>query len=141
MGILISEVPVNKRIEILGRMFNGLREIRNAVEVRARVENSIFGGRSIWRTGPRKEIPGIHVLELYEPYPCFDSEDYASENRQYSNFFFSEKPFTDADINRLAKLDHRCNYRIVKAGIQESALPAVYYVGEGNMMTVAYPEP
>lgn len=47
---------------------------------------------------PGNRIIGLHVLEIYERYPCFDASDYAYEDRYYRNFFFSEKSFTKEEI-------------------------------------------
>ncbi len=128
--IWIREVSKTSKIEILGHVFNGLNEIKSAVESYCRVE------REPWDTEPKSPVEDIHVVCVYEPYPCFDSEDYANEDRDFSNYFFSTKPFTKQQIERLAKLPGRCNAQMVIETIPEWAVPAVYYRGEGDKIIV-----
>jgi len=129
--VWIREVSKNSEIEILGHVFNGLSEIKEAVEVFCRM------GWHHWNTDPTSKVEGIHVICVYERYPCFDSWDYANEDREFSNYFFSDKPFTEQQIERLSKLPGQCNAQIVNDSMPEWALPAVYYRGEGDTMVVA----
>ena len=77
-------------------------------------------------------MDGIHVLELYMHYPCFDFEDFLYENRVYSNFFFSREPFTDEDINRIAEMPRETNYCLVHERMDEANLPAIYFQGDSH---------
>lgn len=129
--ICIREVSKNTKVEILGHVFNGLNDIRRAVETYCRIE------REPWDTEPKKAVEGIHVINVYEPYPCFDSEDYANEDRDFSNYFFSTKPFTKQQIERLSKLPSRCNAQMVNDAMPEWAVPAVYYRGDGDSVIIA----
>ena len=129
--IYIQEVGKNSKVEILGHFFNGLVDIKKAVETYCRID------RDSWNTVPQSPVNGIHVICVYEPYPCFDSEDYANEDRDYSNYFFSIKPFTKQQIDRLSKLSGRCNAQIVCDTMPEWAVPAVYYSGNGDKMVLA----
>lgn len=129
---IIREYPKNERIEILGHTFNGLSEIKQAVEFYSRV-----GGTFGMATTPKKPVNGVHVVEVYEPYPCFDSDDYASEDRDFCNFFFSTKPFSKSDIKRLERLPNRCNAKMIQSDMPEWALPAVYYGGDCDTILVA----
>lgn len=130
-NVCIHEVSTTSKIKILGHIFNGLSEIKKAVEIFCRI-----GGKA-WDTEPQSPISGIHVTCIYESYPCFDSEDYASEDRDFSNYFFSTKPFTKEKIMQLSKLPGRCNAQIIDEKMCEWAVPAVYYGGEGDKMIVA----
>lgn len=129
--ICIREISKTSKVEILGHIFNGLADIKKAVESYCRI------GRDSWNTEPKSQADGIHVICVYEPYPCFDSEDYANEDRDFSNYFFSTKPFTKQQIARLSKLPGRCNAQIVDEKMPEWAVPSVYYGGEGDNMIVA----
>ncbi len=129
--INIKEIGKNSKIEIFGHVFYGLSDIKRAVETYCRIE------RDSWDTEPKSPVDGIHVICVYEPYPCFDSEDYANEDRDYSNYFFSTRPFTKQQIDRLSKLTGRCNAQIVCDTMPEWAAPAVYYNGDGDKMIVA----
>lgn len=129
--IWIREVGKASKLEILGHEFNGLTDIKKAVESYCRV------GGDPWDTESKSKIEGIHVVCIYEPYPCFDSEDYANENRDFSNYFFSTEPFTKEQIARLSRLPGRCNAQMVSDTMPEWALPAIYYRGEGGKLILA----
>lgn len=133
-NIIIRELPKTTSIQVLGHIFNGLADVNNAVGTNCRVN------REPWNKEPKSPVDGIYVICVYEPYPCFDAEDFASENRDYKNFFFSTKPFTEQQIDRLSKLPYKCNYQMVCDTMPEWALPAVYYSGCGEKMIVATPE-
>lgn len=60
----------NEKIEVLGTTFNGVKDVW---------EHAISG----------ESNNGVYVAEDSEHYPCFDSSDYAYENRYYFNFIFS----------------------------------------------------
>ena len=129
--IWIREVSKTSEVEILGHVFNGLTDIKRAVESYCRI------GRESWGTEPKYPAAGIHVVCVYEPYPCFDSEDNANEDRDFSNYFFSTEPFTKRQIEQLSKLPVRCNAQMVNETMPEWAIPAVYYRGDGDTMTIA----
>lgn len=131
-NIIIREFSKTAKIEILGHTFNGLAEIKQAVEFYSRL-----GRNNRWKTEPKKPVDGLHVIELYEPYPCFDSEDFASEDRDFCNFFFATKPFSKSEVMRLEELPHRFNAQIVDRRMPIWALPAVYYGGYGDKVIVA----
>jgi len=135
--IVIKEKSINAPVEVFGHTFKGLQAIKQAVELESRVEKSIFGKRNIYEGKGKGIVPGIHILRLYEPYPCFDAEDYATEHRQYSNYFFSTEPFDLAMIEKLANRRHLSNARLVYADTPEWALPAIYYGGYGDKMIAA----
>ena len=133
----IKHYSTNDQIEILGHIFNGLEEIENAVEIETRVSNAI-GERYIRQIHPENVIPGIHILKLYEPYPCFDSSDFMYENRRYCNYFFSKNPFTTDDITRIANTRWHNNYCLVNENMNKEFLPASYYGGTtGDDLIVA----
>lgn len=129
--IYIREISKTSKVEILGHVFNGLSDIKKAVETYCRIE------RDSWEIEPKSPVSGLHVVCIYEPYPCFDSEDYANEDRDYSNYFFSTKPFAKQQIDKLSKLPGRCKAQIVCDSMPEWSVPAVYYRGDGDKMVVA----
>lgn len=145
MEVHIKVVPRDGQILILGHTFNGLTDISEAVGVTARITQSYFDKkRQISRKDPTKPVSGIYVLELYEPYPRFDAEDYATENRKYHNFFFSPEPFTDEKINQIAKLSRRNGFltnELVSDQMPAEYLPAVYFGGDSHhKLFVAFEE-
>lgn len=130
MGIEIKHFSVDDKINISGTIFNGLQDILDSVELSARVIPYSSGDRDIVKKTPKKPKENLHVLELYMPYPVFDFEDSLNENRQYSNFFFSDIPFTDEDVVKLAKLHLSPNYCLVNENTDKNILPAVFYQGD-----------
>ena len=115
-------------IEISGHAFHGIDDIEKAVEVETRVSNSI-GPRYINRIDPEKPVAGIHVLKVFQPYPCFDASDLMYENRRYCNYFFSKEPFSDERINCIADSKWRNNYCLLSGDMDENLTPAIYYGG------------
>lgn len=133
----IKHYSTNDKIEILGHVFNGLEDIDNSVEVETRLSNSI-GERYICQITPKTPVPGIHVLKIYQPYPCFDSSDFMYENRRYCNYFFSKEKFTEEIINTIADSYWFDNYCLVHQDMDEKFTPAVYYGGSSwNDLIVA----
>lgn len=103
--VVLEDLPNDGKIEILGHVFTGIEEISKAVEVKGRVTPDFRGERDLEEIIPEKPIEGLHILELYQPYPCFDSYDSLYENRRYRNFFFSTTPFSMERINEIANLN------------------------------------
>lgn len=139
MKAKIEFLPTDSKITIFGHTFNGLDEIREAIEAHTRRGEMFFPG-AILRVNPRKPVDGIHVLRVYEPYPCFDESDYEYEDRVQSDYFFSTKPFTRKSIMAISHLRAAHKIEFTEDGMPEEALPAIYYCGEGDIMTVATKE-
>ena len=86
------------------------------------------------QTSAKFQIPEkrgkLHVGELWERYPCFDSWDYATESRFYRTCIIRKEPIKETEMLRLKK-----------CGIGERTpldmLPMVYYGGDGGFMLVA----
>lgn len=134
-------VPINEPITILGHTFQGLKEIRDAVEAISSVGHGKMKGNRfvgwdkpyIFTQAPTTRIQGVHVLEIHQRYPCFDSSDYTYEDRYFTNYFFSERPFTKDVIFKLALLPYKGNCELDINELPES-FPHIYYVGEGENM-------
>ena len=67
----MKRVRNNATVEVMGVKFFGVREMIK----HARLEKPKFG---------------VYVGEDSERYPCFDYEDYATEDRYYTNLVFAE---------------------------------------------------
>lgn len=78
------------------------------------------------------------ILEKYKFFPCFDSYDYASENRFYHNFLFCDDK-NDAAIKKVSfdaiPKTYGC---IVDQNYPKDLRPLVYYADESDCMTVYY---
>lgn len=64
------EVNKERRIEVYGVCFGGVSELKKVAL-------------------SRKPKNGVYVGVQMERYPCFDSSDYAYENRYYTHFVFA----------------------------------------------------
>ncbi len=56
---IISEVPATSKVEILRHVFNGLADIKNAVETYCRI------GDTPWGTEPKAPVTGLHLICIY----------------------------------------------------------------------------
>lgn len=92
----------------------------------------IFGGLNDFLTSYKDK--GIYLNSEKERYPCFDSYDYANENRYYTNYFLSDTPFKDEQIAEHSKLPHGSNYDMATEKLQPRHLPMIYYKGDGLYM-------
>lgn len=144
---LIKEVSIQDTITILGVEVHGLRALRDAIECRSTVGSTFINGKGIEVIcdepyisfeKPKNPIHGLHVLEFYEPYPCFDSSDYAYEDRFYWNFFFSKTPFTKTEVRRLAFVKRYGGLEFIKHEMEEWMLPSIYFDGDNETMTYAF---
>lgn len=136
------EAPVDAVIEIFGHRFNGIKDIKNAVEVCARYNDMMAhpeDKKNIKHKKAANPVPGIYVLELWEPYPCFDEHDYAYEHRYYGNYFFSRKPFKDNQIFKLAQMRSLYNYQLISDELNSEAIPAVHYGGDSSNPLIIFP--
>lgn len=75
------------------------------------------------------------VSELYERYPCFDSEDYANENRFYLNFIIRDTVVTRDDLEKLNTLRGGNSQKLTEQ-TPSNMLPMVYYDGESGYILV-----
>ena len=130
--VVLEVLPNDGKIEILGHVFTGIEEISKAVEVRGKMTPDFRGERDLVECIPEKPIEDLHILELYQPYPCFDSYDSLYENRRFSNFFFSNIPFSDERINEIVNLKKTTNYCMVNEDMNVDFLPAVYFQGDSR---------
>lgn len=143
----VIKASISETIEILGHKVDGYKAILNAVEVTSTPGSTIIDGRGrevvfdnpyISFDNPSSCIPGLHILNVYERYPCFDSSDFAYEDRFYENFFFSNKPFTRDQITRIAFIKHVGCLNFLYDEIPRWALPSAYYRGEGDEIIYAF---
>lgn len=70
---------------------------------------------------------GIYVGTDCERYPCFDAEDYASEDRCFWNIVFAKsQEELDAKLTELKRISPQGNYR----KFSEALTPMVYWAGD-----------
>ncbi len=124
---------INDKITILGRTFDGLEDIFGH---RAIIGKEFFSGFECFTPNEINEYPDVHIGELYENYPTFDSYDIA-DDRTYQNYIFRTKPIAEGDMTEAAKTTKRSNFCMVHEDIPLHNLPILYYRGEGEYMLLA----
>ena len=128
----IQMYHIDDDITILGHTFHGLNGVRQHCEMTASV-------RSQLHCFPTKEyipLENIHIGEIYESYPIFDSYDY-SDNRCYENYIFASEPIMEELMQQYANIKPESNYYMVHEKIPTELLPVLYYVGDGPYMVLA----
>ncbi len=105
---------INSQFELFGNVFEGLNDLLTSYKDK-----------------------GIYLNSKKDRYPCFDSYDYASEDRYYANYFLSDSPFTDEQIAEHSKLPYSSCYNKATEELQPRHLPMIYYKGEGSYMYLA----
>ena len=78
----------------------------------------------------------IHIGELYENYPIFDSYD-LGDDRTYQNYIFRKNEITKQDMETAFTVYYKGNFCMVHEQIPEDLLPILYYSGEGKYMLLA----
>lgn len=108
------ELSKDTKLNIMGHTFHGIEDIM------------------AWKG----EEPVI--LEKYKLFPCFDSYDYASENRFYHNYLFCLNK-DDAALKKVyfdaIPKSYGC---IVDQNYPRDLRPLVYYADESASMTLYY---
>lgn len=128
----IFSCSIHDDVKILGQVFHGLQDIEAHVEM-VKYEGI---GREPWEYKAEK-TGQVHVGEMLMRYPCFDSSDYAYENRSYQNYILRDSPITPSDMRRLEQLPAYMDAKRIDASVPEDMLPMVYYVGDGDTMIIA----
>ena len=75
-NIEIKRITIDHHILYKGRRYRGLKELKSA---------SIG-----WHNIDKQTWESPYVVEVSERYPCFDSYDYADENRYYQMFYLTD---------------------------------------------------
>ncbi len=129
----IRRCAITDDIIILGHVFHGLEDIKKHVEM------SLYKSWSRGAANERKPESecDVHVGEMWMPYPCFDSEDFANENRSYQNLIFRQRPITQDDMRNLSELPAKGNECRIAENVPVDMLPMVYYVGDGDTLLLA----
>ncbi len=131
---IVRSVSIHDDVKILGHVFHGLDDIKSHVEMSLYDEHFSCGDPQSCE--PKSECM-VHVGELWQRYPCFDSEDYMYENRSYQNYIFRFHKITKFNMRMLAYLPGWYNCKRVSWLLPWWYLPMVYYEGDGDTMLVA----
>ena len=111
---VLEKIPVDTKLLINGTTYNGARSLKTAsLEKVASISNR------------------------WEPFPCFDSYDYANENRRYNNYCFCSKDSDQwKEVEKLKLQDS--NFCLVGEGLPKELLPMVYVNDEYKLMIYAH---
>lgn len=108
----IKRIDNNRNIAVYGVMFHGFPDLKKYA-----------------LSGHPKD--SVYVGEDSESYPCFDSSDYAFENRYYWNFVFAKsKEELESKLDSLKRFKANGNYYKLNCGIY----PMVYFGGDNSML-------
>lgn len=116
------EIDNHRYIQVYGVVFHGVEELVRWVN--------------------RESKEGVFVSANTEAYPCFDSCDYASEDRSYWNFFFAKDP---EELQRKSALVKRtpkeANNERLTAQLVEQVGPVIYWEGDSYHPMITLPCP
>lgn len=129
----IRHCHIKDKITILGHTFNGLEDIEQHCAMRGK---EYLNGLECWKREGITEYPDIHIGEIYDDYPVFDSYD-LSDDRTYRNYIFRRSPITEEDMKAAFRISHRTNFCMVHEDIPQEFLPILYYSGDGEYMLLA----
>ena len=111
---------IKDKISILGHTFNGLKDIREHIELYGREG---FDGLHCWSPTEVEPYKDVHIGHFYENYPIFDSYD-LGDDRTYQNYIFRNTPITENDMKNAFGVSHRANFCMVHENIPEEKIPS-----------------
>lgn len=127
----IQVYPIATKVNICGHTFDGLEEIQRLTEI------SGTGYLNQYITKKDIGCEDVHVGQIYQRYPCFDSSDYAYENRYYQNYLIRKEAISEQDVYKALAMKSQGNEKRVHELTPAKMLPMVYYKGEGGFMLIA----
>ena len=130
--IEVISIGINDTFRYAGKVFHGLEDLK----------------KSAFEDYNKKEKMSNppYVVIIEHLYPCFDSEDYANENRYYQNYYFTtdrkkaericEETVTGYTFTGKPQLYPILEPAFSMGKIEEHHLPYIYYHGEGSLMQI-----
>lgn len=102
------EIDKERQIEVYGVCFNGVNELKKVAL-------------------SRKQKDGVYVGVKMERYPCFDSSDYAYEDRYYTYFVFARSK--EGLESQLDALNNPGKYKNADKN-EDLTAPMIYWNGD-----------
>lgn len=131
----IQCLPKDDWILIEDCLFDGLNDIDSQAEIYGNPRHSFKKWHT--REGYKRNPAGMHIGNIYENYPVFDSYD-MGDNRSYNNYVFSKQPLTEEMMEEYCnKISSHFNSCMVHEEIPESLLPVLYYNGDSDYVLLA----
>ncbi len=130
---------INDKIAVLGHEFDGLQDVRKHRTISGR--DSLFSF-SCHKLDGVEGYPDVHIGEIYDNYPMFDSSDYG-DDRTYQNYIFKSEVITEDDLKSVyTEVSQEGNFCMAHERIPLEHLPILYYNGSGGyMLLVTSKEP
>ena len=114
------QIPSDCTLSICGVVFEGIDAIKD-----------------YWLSQTDSSQP--YIIERSKRFPCFDSEDYATEWRFYRNFLICHsKQEADKKAKDMEQLRESSNFCLVNKNLPADMRPMVYYMDESTSMILAY---
>lgn len=124
---------IKDKVRILGHEFEGLADIIGHREI---LGKESYRGFECFALKDANVCQDVHVGELYENYPVFDSYD-LGDDRTYQNYIFRNKKITRKDMEEAFAVFHKVDFCMVHEQIPDVMLPILYYQGDGEYMLLA----
>jgi len=123
----IQVLPVSAELKFFGKTVT-FDDIKDCIEIRRHIGS--------WISECERKNDALHVANIYAPYPCFDSYDYANETRCYDNYIIRNRKITEQDCMEIEASAHDCDYNYATDRLPCQYLPLIYHNGDSNFMLV-----
>ncbi len=126
----IQIYPKDATLTFFGLTIQGIEGIKQRIRYSVQAKSE---GNPIVKTPQQTDL---YVGCIWEPYPTFDSFDFA-DNRAFYNYLIREQDITIEDINAVIALPQGMNSNRITEHISAQCLPLVYYDEDKNTILVA----
>ena len=135
----IQCMPKNHRFHVLDCWFDGLGDVDSRVEISGNPRHTFLKWHS--REAHKQNLTGLHIGNIWEGYPVFDSSD-GGDDRSYNNYVFSRTPLTEDLMEQYCKrINSNFNACMVHEDIPVELLPILYYNGDSDWVILASAKP
>lgn len=111
-------VDCNEKLCLNGKSYKGIEDIKKQ-----------------WRN---QKSENRTIIAAYDQFPCFDSSDYANEDRSYWNFWFCDSVnYEKKQLLIEGYNQHDSDYCFLTEKLPVELTPMVYYKDGSNVMLVA----
>lgn len=130
--VVIRQYPAEGPIEVAGMIFENINEIASLHNIMVAASKADEAKRGELITFRCRAEPvyrdGWCNAMIFERYPCFDSYDYADEDRYYTNYVFHKGPISPQLCKKfLQRIPQGCNYNMATINAPLEYLPIVYH--------------
>lgn len=131
----IQCLPKDGPMYIRGCLFHGLEDIEAHVETSGNPRHRF--ARWSRRDEYKHNSMMLHVGNIWESYPMFDSSD-AGDGRSYNNYVISCNPLVEPMMEiYCSQVSVRSNFCMVHEDIPPILLPILYYDGDSDCVLLA----